>query len=276
MLCASVSVSCHVCLSCDRVQRRGPDFHMTFLTPTETDTLLTHIDTCVTTLTASPDPQNHSAKPSRDSMRAHVLGVLSQLCAAQGSGWVPLGLGQATHTESGTAHYVVVAWPAGQWLRAQLGYTHKDFHITLGFTGRDDVHGVSKGINTLTSLQHLATGALPMQLGTTEPAASGQLHVQRAAVQAAAVLVHEAAALCDKGKQQGVQQHGGGVVNWEAFLALISAAERTLTALGGGDSVCEGVTAQWRGVVTAGVYASKARYHGKIRQQSTYLKQDHP
>lgn len=61
-----------------------------------------------------------------------------------------LGIGEVTRQES-RSFYHVVWYPVAQKVRELLNLPAKDFHITLGFE-HSDIHGISKDLNTLISL----------------------------------------------------------------------------------------------------------------------------
>jgi len=61
--------------------------------------------------------------------------------------WLDVGEGRA-RDEQGEAAFRVVVWPGGASVRRLLGLGPQDFHISLGFRGRD-VHGRSKGLASL-------------------------------------------------------------------------------------------------------------------------------
>ena len=61
-----------------------------------------------------------------------------------------LGIGR--HTKDGeSVYFLVIDWPWANQLRKEiLGFdTPKQFHITLCWTGKSDIHGVDKGPSSL-------------------------------------------------------------------------------------------------------------------------------
>lgn len=58
-----------------------------------------------------------------------------------------LGLGTAKN-DTGQTWFAVVRSPTAQSFRKELGFSEKDFHITIGFTSKD-IHSIPKGENTL-------------------------------------------------------------------------------------------------------------------------------
>jgi hypothetical protein len=60
-----------------------------------------------------------------------------------------LGIGSLSNDNGEQVFYQVIEWEWAQNLREQLGFEAKDFHITLAWTGADDIHQGSKGVETL-------------------------------------------------------------------------------------------------------------------------------
>ncbi|OBP16825.1 hypothetical protein A5320_05495 [Rheinheimera sp. SA_1] len=58
-----------------------------------------------------------------------------------------LGLGKVKKGRD-EVYFVVIESPQGDLIRENLGFTERDFHITLGFTSRD-IFGVRKDVSTL-------------------------------------------------------------------------------------------------------------------------------
>ena len=62
---------------------------------------------------------------------------------------VPRGIGRATDEDGQEVFYVVLDWEWGDKVRTSLGLTEKrDFHITLMWSGDNDIHGVDKSIKS--------------------------------------------------------------------------------------------------------------------------------
>lgn len=59
------------------------------------------------------------------------------------------GVGRANDDDGNMVFYLVIEWEWGQKLRSKLGLPSKDFHVTLFWSGENDIHGVDKGISTL-------------------------------------------------------------------------------------------------------------------------------
>merc|ERR1719399_2068186 len=90
--------------------------------------------------------ENGDSAPSADA--SAVLAFAHRFVAGatiRGQTILPICLGRAS-----TSHFVVVLWPRGAALRARLGLAPSDFHVSLGFGAAGDVHGVAKGLSTLT------------------------------------------------------------------------------------------------------------------------------
>jgi hypothetical protein len=85
------------------------------------------------------------AGESEEDIRASITQSLEDLLACpRGS----LGIGVAAG-DGGAAAYLALKWAAAADFRRSLGLPQTDFHITLGFTGTGDPHGVAKGVETV-------------------------------------------------------------------------------------------------------------------------------
>jgi hypothetical protein len=85
------------------------------------------------------------ASESEEEVRASITQSLEDLMASPRQ---PLGIGVAAGG-GGAAAYLALNWRAAAAFRRGLGLPQADFHITLGFTGTGDPHGVAKGADTM-------------------------------------------------------------------------------------------------------------------------------
>lgn len=125
--------------------RDGPSSHMTVFNPRDTGKIIA--DIIVDLQEKEPRLSKSKAKPRA---KEELRGRLQR--ATQKGDWKALGIG---HAEKGgnEAYFLVIDWPGGRTLRKDFGLPEhgQDFHVTLGFKGKD-VFGVPKDKRSLVKM----------------------------------------------------------------------------------------------------------------------------
>ena len=125
-------------VSVDRVrcmiQRGIGEFHITLFTPKETKYLKSIIE----------DTENITLGEHKT-----AYALVKSMFSSIGSSPIYLGIGSLSNTVGERVFYEVVSWDLAQEIRSKVGLDKKDFHSTLCWTGANDIHIGSKGVESL-------------------------------------------------------------------------------------------------------------------------------
>ena len=169
----------------NRVTRDGTHYHMTLLSVKEIRDLVTQLASDSENNAAFRDmldkgdavETNTEAGPierSKRQLRRQLLGFCETFLkdrTTRAQDWFVLGIGRKDERglvegERNSCVFLVCSYPRGAVLRRKLGLTPKDFHITLGFN-QQDIHGCSKGVQSLLRKQPHSVAATPNPIIST-------------------------------------------------------------------------------------------------------------